>query len=92
MDLAYKIPETALLSHAPGWTVFRNLYMSNGTIYIVTSRPSKFPDITLITSTGLPAENTPENIAARIPTAEDMAFVTPEEARDLWGGDYEKVR
>ncbi|KAI0768686.1 hypothetical protein BD413DRAFT_614201 [Trametes elegans] len=91
VDTSYMIPETTVISHAPGWTVFRNIYMSNGTMYIVTSRPSSFPDITLMTSTGLAAENTPENIAARMPTSEDMAFVTPEEARDLWGGDIDRL-
>ncbi|RPD78405.1 hypothetical protein L226DRAFT_291635 [Lentinus tigrinus ALCF2SS1-7] len=90
-DIAYKIPETTIVQHAPGWTVFNNLYMMNGTVFIVTSRPKSFPDIVMITSTGLPAENTPENIAARIPTSDDMAFLTPEEARDLWGGDIEKL-
>ncbi|EIW63163.1 uncharacterized protein TRAVEDRAFT_141857 [Trametes versicolor FP-101664 SS1] len=94
VDTSYTIPETTILSHAPGWTVFRNIYMSNGTMYIVTSRPSSFPDITMMTSTGLAAENTPENIAARMPTAEDMAFITPQEAQDYWGGDgsHEKNR
>ncbi|KAI0356337.1 hypothetical protein OH77DRAFT_1520390 [Trametes cingulata] len=91
VDTSYTIPETTILSHAPGWTLFRNIYMSNGTMYIVTSRPSSFPDISLITSTGLPAENTPENIAARMPTSEDMAFITPEEARDMWGGDVDRA-
>lgn len=94
VDTSHTIPETTILSHAPGWTVFRNIYMSNGTMYIVTSRPSSFPDITMMTSTGLAAENTPENIAARMPTAEDMAFITPQEAQDYWGGDgsHEKNR
>ncbi|OBZ67048.1 hypothetical protein A0H81_13019 [Grifola frondosa] len=68
IDLSYDFPETTIVSHAPGWTVFRHLYMSNGTLFIVTSQPvSSFPDISLITSTGLTAENTPENIAAECP-------------------------
>lgn len=92
VDVAYKIPETTMLSHAPGWTVFRNLYMSNGTLYIVTSRPKSFPEIVMITSTGLEASATPENIQARIPTEKDMSFLTPEEARDLWGSDLDNVR
>ncbi|CDO72793.1 hypothetical protein BN946_scf184994.g46 [Trametes cinnabarina] len=91
VDTSHTIPETTILSHAPGWTLFQNVYMSNGTMYIVTSRPSSFPDISLMTSTGLPAENTPENIAARMPTAEDMAFLTPQEAHDRWGGDVDKA-
>ena len=92
VDTSYTIPETKIISHAPGWTVFSNLYMSNGTVFIVTSRPNSIPDILMITSTGLPAENTPENIAARIPTSDDMAIITPEEARDMWGGDAGSVR
>ena len=92
VDVAYKIPETIMLSHAPGWTVFRNLYMSNGTLYVVTSRPKSFPEIVMITSTGLAADASPENIQARIPTEKDMSFLTPEEAHDLWGGDIENVR
>ena len=92
MDTAYTIPETKILSHAPGWTLFSNLYMSNGTVYIVTSRPNSIPDIVMMTSTGLPAENNAENIAARIPTADDMSIITPDEAKDMWGGDAESVR
>ncbi|KZT10592.1 uncharacterized protein LAESUDRAFT_809546 [Laetiporus sulphureus 93-53] len=88
VDLAYDFPETTIVSQAPGWTVFRNLYMSNGTLFIVSSHPaSSFPDIMFMTSTGLSAENTPENIAARMPTADEMDFLTPTEARQLWGGD-----
>ncbi|KAH9949015.1 hypothetical protein B0H21DRAFT_199426 [Amylocystis lapponica] len=90
-NLANDFPETTLVSHAPGWTVFRNLYMSNGTMYVVSSEPaSSFPDIRLITSTGMPAENTPENIAARMPTAENMDFLSPTQARERWGGDADK--
>lgn len=84
--------ETTVESHAPGWTVFKNLYMSNGTLFVVSSRPSsEFPDIRLITSTGLPAENTPENIAARMPTAKDLDFLTPAEARERWGASLENL-
>lgn len=38
-----------------------------------------------MTSTGLPAENTPENIKLREPTKKDMAIISPEEARHRWG-------
>ncbi|KAJ3487679.1 hypothetical protein NLI96_g3374 [Meripilus lineatus] len=86
VDVSTSFPETTIDAHAPGWTVFSNLYMSNGTLYVVSSQPpSSFPDIRLITSTGLPAENTPENIAARMPTAQDLAFITPERALARWG-------
>lgn len=90
VDVSVELPETTILSHAPGWTVFRNLYMSNGTLYVITSEPHSFPAIRMMTSTGLAAENTPENIAAREPTARDMDFLTPTEARKRWGGDPTK--
>jgi hypothetical protein len=84
------LPETAIISHAPGWTVFQNLYMSEGTIYMVSSHPrSYFPNIRLITSTGLAAETTPENIASREPTAKNMDYLSPAEAKRRWGGDIE---
>ncbi|KAI0298522.1 hypothetical protein BC826DRAFT_104230 [Russula brevipes] len=86
-NLEHELPHTELVSHAPGWTVFRNLYMADGTLFIVTSNPDSFPDIKLITSTGLPAENTPESIAERMPTSRDMSIISPEEARQLWGQD-----
>lgn len=86
-DISYEIPQTELVSHAPGWTIFRNLYMADGTLIIVTSNPDSFPDIKFMTSTGLPAENTPESIAERMPTSRDMSFITPEEARRRWGGE-----
>lgn len=86
VDVAYDFPETTIEAHAPGWTVFRNLYMSNGTLFVVSPHPaSEFPDIKFITSTGLPAENTPENIAARMPTSKDLDFITPAQARLRWG-------
>jgi hypothetical protein len=86
-DIKHEIPQTELVSHAPGWTIFRNLYMADGTLFVVTSNPDAFPDIKLITSTGLPAENTPESIAERMPTSRDMSIISPEEARRRWGGD-----
>ncbi|THH20808.1 hypothetical protein EW146_g634 [Bondarzewia mesenterica] len=87
IDIDNAIPETIMVSHAPGWTIFRNLYVSGGTLFIVTSKPHTFPDIALMTSTGLPAQNTPESIQARMPTAQDMSFISPEEARRRWAGE-----
>lgn len=84
------LPHTTLRAHAPGWTIFENLYMSNGTLLILTSTPKDFPEIRMMTSTGLEAENTPENIATREPTRENMDFVTPEDALERWGGEPEK--
>ena len=91
------LPQTELLAHAPGWTLFRNLYMSNGTIFILADENARktFPEIRMMTSTGLEAENTPENIAMREPTDENMRIITPEEAKARWvsvaGGRKGKV-
>ena len=81
------LSDTSVLAHAPGWTLFRNLYMSNGTLFIVADelQRSKFPEIRLMASHPLPAFNTPENIAAREPSIFDMSFITPEEAKTRWG-------
>jgi hypothetical protein len=91
IELATTLPETTIVSHAPGWTIFRNIYMADGTFYIVTSKPpSHFPDIRMMTSVSLYAYATPENIAAREPTNQDMDFLTPQEAKKTWGGDIER--
>ncbi|KAJ3574847.1 hypothetical protein NP233_g1478 [Leucocoprinus birnbaumii] len=85
-----EFPHTTVVAHAPGWTLFKNLYMSNGTLYILTPKPKKFSEIRMMTSTGLEAVNTPENIAAREPTAQNMDFITPDDALERWGGDPDR--
>ncbi|KAJ7475854.1 hypothetical protein FB451DRAFT_1132510 [Mycena latifolia] len=85
LGLVQNLPETAIVAHAPGWTIFQNLYMSGGALLLLTSNTSKFPEHRLMTSTGLPGNLT--NDAQRQPTARDMAFITPEEAKVEWGGD-----
>jgi hypothetical protein len=88
--LAAHLPETSVISHAPGWTLFRDIYMANGTLFILSSSPSGFPPIRDMTSTGLEALNTPENIAAREPTKHEMDFISPDEARRYWGADVKR--
>ncbi|KAF9484502.1 hypothetical protein BDN70DRAFT_928375 [Pholiota conissans] len=85
------IPETILIAHAPGWTLFQNLYMSNGTLYIVASesRQAEIPPIRMMTSTGIEADTTPENIAMREPTPQEMQIITPQLARLKWGSSVE---
>ncbi|KAJ7274435.1 hypothetical protein B0H12DRAFT_1088714 [Mycena haematopus] len=84
LSVAQNFLETSVVAHAPGWTIFRNLYMQNGTLLIVTSDPAQFPEPRMMTSTGLPGNLT--NDLQRIPTPKEMAFVTPEEAKTRWGG------
>lgn len=92
IDLALELPETSLIAHAPGWTLFKNLYMSNGTFIIVSNTPSDFPEQRLMVSTPLAAENTPENIAMREPTRYSMAYLTTVEAHRRWGDDVRNGR
>lgn len=84
--------ETTLVEHVPGWTVFRDIYMFNGTLLIVSSSPSSFPEIRYMTSTGLAADVTPDNIAAREPTKWNMDFLSPEQAAQRWGTTAENRR
>jgi hypothetical protein len=79
------IPQSSLIKHAPGWTILDNLYMSNGTLFIVTENPADYPDIRYMTSTGLPADSSPESEAERMPTKYDLDFITPADAKHRWG-------
>ncbi|KAJ7175931.1 hypothetical protein C8R46DRAFT_75001 [Mycena filopes] len=92
LDLALQLPATDLVAHAPGWTLFRNLYMSNGTFFIISDTPSEFPEIRLMTSNPATAENTPENIALREPKPWSMAFMSSNDAQHRWGDDVRKGR
>ena len=83
---------TALIQHAPGWTIFDNLYMANGTLFAVTDSPDDFPGIEWMTSTGLPAVNSPESIQERMPTPKDFSFISTAEAKRRWGKERERRR
>ena len=85
------LPHTTIAAHAPGWTLFRDLYMSNGTLLIVSPSQELFPELRMMTSTGLVAQNTPENIALREPTKANMDFLTPEQAHKRWAADDESA-
>ncbi|KAF8671765.1 hypothetical protein RHS04_08050 [Rhizoctonia solani] len=84
-DFSSGLPHTKLLKHGAGWTVFENIYMSNGTMYIITDNPSAWPQRRMMIDTGITALNTPENIAAREPTEYDLDWITPKEAEARWG-------
>ena len=95
-DVLTTIPETKIIQHAPGWTVFKNLYMSNGTFYVVSDKPrSDFPELLYILSVAIPAINTPENIQARLPTDQEMDFIGTKDAQRRWGpqkpGDNNRI-
>ncbi|KIJ51251.1 hypothetical protein M422DRAFT_223717 [Sphaerobolus stellatus SS14] len=82
-----KLPTTQITVHVPGWTVFENLYLFNGTMFVVTDEPKKIPDIKLLTSSG--AWNVTTNTAVppkeREPTDKDMQIITPRKAEEIFG-------
>ncbi|KAI5983063.1 hypothetical protein EDD15DRAFT_1927013 [Pisolithus albus] len=80
-------PENTLVEHVPGWTVFRDIYMFIGTLLIVSSSPSSFPGIRYMTSTGLAADVTPENIAARKPSKWNIGFPESRTSGSALGDD-----
>ncbi|THH05519.1 hypothetical protein EW145_g4737 [Phellinidium pouzarii] len=78
------VPETKMLHHVPGWTVFDRLYLFEGTIFIVTSTPEAIPERKLITSSGYDIFNEPEEIRKRLPSDKDIRVVTPAEAQRIF--------
>ncbi|KAK0225525.1 hypothetical protein IW262DRAFT_693182 [Armillaria fumosa] len=84
------LPHTSIVHHAPGWTLFRNLYMSNGTLFLLSSNRS-FPEFRLMISSGIHMVNTPENAALSEPTLQHMNYITPLEAQKRWGGTKNRV-
>lgn len=75
---------TRLVSHEPGWTMFERLYLYNGTLYAVTEEPELYPEMRMMTSTGLPASSEPGNEQAREPTGNELKLITSREAHELW--------
>ncbi|WWC58710.1 uncharacterized protein I303_101254 [Kwoniella dejecticola CBS 10117] len=82
---------TTVLGHAPGWTIFDQIYLFNGTWYIVTDNPSSVPLLRLMVSTGNEIWNDEESIKGREPTEKDMRIIFPSEAKRLWGNSASLV-
>ncbi|WVR08542.1 hypothetical protein IAU60_005597 [Kwoniella sp. DSM 27419] len=76
---------TVLKGHAPGWTLAEKLYVYNGSLYVVTEDSSAWPELRLMTSTGLPANNEPGNSEAREPKGNEIVYISPFDAMQLWG-------
>ncbi|KAG8968934.1 hypothetical protein FRC03_005479 [Tulasnella sp. 419] len=76
---------TEIVHHAPGFTLFDNLLVFNGTVYIVSDDQQTIPQIRLMTSTGYILVNDPVEIAKREPTSKDMQVISSQEAAKLFG-------
>jgi hypothetical protein len=83
LDVGYAdaLPETTVIAHAPGYTLFRNLYMANCTFFAISPNTGDFPQRRMITSTGLIALNEPENIRLREPTDQEFQIISPKRER-----------
>ncbi|KAL4064269.1 hypothetical protein V8B97DRAFT_1875995 [Scleroderma yunnanense] len=79
------LPQTSIVIHAPGWTIFDNLYVMNGTVFVVTDVPQTIPPRERLTSTGIEIKGDPELVAARFPTDRELRIISPEEAIRLFG-------
>jgi len=69
---------------ALGWTIFNNLYVANGTVFVVTNKPETIPPREMLISTGIELKNDPESVAARLPTNHEMRIISVEDARELF--------
>ncbi|KAJ7600474.1 hypothetical protein C8J56DRAFT_813276 [Mycena floridula] len=79
------VPQTKILAHVPGWTLFDRLYMLDGVIYVVTNEPEKAPNTTLMFSNGIFILPGPEAIIERFPTEKDIRIIGTKEAKTLFG-------
>lgn len=88
--MSYMILQAQTDPHS-GWTIFDNLYLFNGTFYVVTDHPSKVPLLRMMTSTGNEIWNDEESIKGREPTEKDMRIIFPSEAKRLWGDSASRM-
>ncbi|WVO17415.1 hypothetical protein L204_105107 [Cryptococcus depauperatus] len=84
-DDEFQTLSTVLKAHSPGWTIFEKLYIHNGSFYVVTENKDEYPELRMMISTGLPANNEPGNIEAREPRGNEIKYITPIEAAKFWG-------
>ncbi|KAJ6568481.1 hypothetical protein B0H19DRAFT_1133372 [Mycena capillaripes] len=92
LELALELPATTFVEHAPGWTLFKNLYMSNDTFFIVSDSPSEFPEIRFMASVPLKALAEEENIRMREPSPYTMVIISSAEAQTRWGDNVRQGR
>jgi len=85
------VPETIVVTHAPGWTVFDQLYILKGVVYIVTDSPSTIPDLSSIFSKGIYILPGPQNEPLRLPTDEDIRIISSTLAKELFGSGIQTI-
>ncbi|KIJ15878.1 hypothetical protein PAXINDRAFT_114346 [Paxillus involutus ATCC 200175] len=70
------IPTTSLVKHVPGYTIMDNVFMLNGTVFVVTDDPA-FPPLSSIASS---SENSHE-----VPRPSDWQILSSDQARETLG-------
>jgi hypothetical protein len=65
--------------------MFDNLYLLNGTVFIVTDEPNTVPDRKTITSTAVKIDNGAVAVASRLPTDRELRVISTDDARELFG-------
>ncbi|KAI0701364.1 hypothetical protein BC835DRAFT_1323799 [Cytidiella melzeri] len=84
MFLRDDIPETRTVAHIPGYTILDNLYMLNGSIYVVTNSPGSVPPLDSISS----SKREPNHPTA--PTS--WRVLTTAQANETFGGYAGRLR
>ncbi|BEI89207.1 uncharacterized protein CcaverHIS019_0205690 [Cutaneotrichosporon cavernicola] len=88
----FKHLNTKMLGHTPGWTMFEQLYLFNGQLYVVTPNRGDWPELRMLTSTGVGANSDPGNAQAREPTGGEIIFIQADEAYRIWGDNVYRMR
>ncbi|KAH7883159.1 hypothetical protein F5I97DRAFT_1815379 [Phlebopus sp. FC_14] len=86
-----RVPTSKIVAHVPGWTIFENLFVLNGTVFVVTDEPDSIPERASMTSTAVRINNGPLAVASRFPTDRELRVVTTDEARELFGTSAELI-
>jgi hypothetical protein len=73
------IPQTQLLKHAPGYTILDNLFIFNGSVYLVTDKEHLLPPISSI-------------LASKGPGFRDCTVLSLEKAREILGSFGSTIR
>ena len=79
------MPDTVVVAHVPGWTMFDRLYPLNGPLYVVTDDPASVPDRSLMISKALRIANGPVEAARRLPTDQKLQVISTASAKTLFG-------
>lgn len=71
------IPRTSAVAHVPGYTILDNVFILNGTFFLVTEDPQSLPKLGAIASSALNPSHPPR--------LQDWRILTPDEAIILLG-------